>query len=219
MIVFGGSGMLGQGVLRACLLDEEVTEVVAVVRRPLGRTHERLREVAHQDFTDFSAIAGELSGADACFFCLGVSSVGRGAAEYQRITYDYTVAAAHTVAADHPDLTFTYISGEGTDSSEHGRSVWGRVKGRTENALLSMDMRAYMFRPGYIQPVHGETSRTWWYRAVYGLGSVLYPLLRRVASRHVTTTERLGRAMLAVVRLEGGAPHILHSPDINRLGA
>jgi uncharacterized protein YbjT (DUF2867 family) len=217
VIVFGASGMVGQGVLRACLLDEGVTEVVAVVRRPLGRTHERLREVVHQDFTDFSAAADELAGADACFFCLGVSAAGRSAADYKRVTYDYTLAAAHTVAA--PELTFTYVSGEGTDSSEHGRSVWGRVKGRTENALLSMDMRAYMFRPGYIQPVHGETSRTLWYRVVYALGSVLYPLLRRVASRHVTTTERLGRAMLAVVRLEGGAPHLLHSPDINRLGA
>ncbi|MFC4031134.1 NAD-dependent epimerase/dehydratase family protein [Streptomyces polygonati] len=219
VIVFGGSGMVGQGVLRACLEDPAVTEVVAVVRRPLGIGRPRLREVAHADFTDFSAVAGELSGADACFYCLGVSAAGRGEAEYERVTYDYALAAARTVAAGNPELTFTYVSGEGTDSSEGGRSAWARIKGRTENALLSMDMRAYMFRPGWIQPVHGETSRTRLYRVMYTLASWLYPLLRRVAARHVTTTEHLGRAMLAVVRLEGGGPHILHSPEINRLGS
>jgi len=219
VIVFGASGMVGQGVLRACLLDPEVTEVVTVVRRPLGRSHDRLREVVHQDFTDFTAVAETLAGATACFFCLGVSSAGRSPADYQRVTYEYPLAAAQALAADDHELTFTYVSGEGTDSSERGRSAWARVKGRTENALLSMDMRAYMFRPGYIQPVHGETSRTPWYRVLYTLGHVLYPLLRRVAAGHVTTTERLGRAMLAVVRLRGGGPHILHSPEINRLGA
>ncbi|WP_329129681.1 NAD(P)H-binding protein [Streptomyces sp. NBC_01476] len=219
VIVFGGSGMVGQGVLRACLLDPGVTEVVAVVRRPLKRSAEKLREVLHDDFTDFSAVAGELTGADACFYCLGVSSAGRAEAEYQRLTYDYALAAARAVTAGSPELTFTYVSGEGTDSSERGRSAWARIKGRTENALLSMDMRAYMFRPGWIQPVNGETSRTRWYRVLYALTSWLYPVLRRVVPRHVTTTDRLGRAMLAVVRLDGGGPHILHSPDINRLGA
>ncbi|WP_405578459.1 NAD(P)H-binding protein [Streptomyces sp. NBC_01190] len=219
VIVFGASGMVGQGVLRACLDDPAVTEVVAVVRKPLKRSDQRLREVAHQDFTDFSAVAGELAGADACFYCLGVSSAGRGEAEYERVTYEYALAAARAVTAGNPELTFTYVSGEGTDSSERGRSAWARIKGRTENALLSMDMRAYMFRPGWIQPVHGETSRTRWYRVLYSLTGWLYPVLRRVAAGHVTTTESLGRAMLAVVRLDGGGPHILHSPEINRLGA
>jgi uncharacterized protein YbjT (DUF2867 family) len=148
-----------------------------------------------------------------------MSSAGSNAAQYERVTYDYPLAAAQALATDHHELTFTYVSGEGTDSSERGRSAWARVKGRAENALLSMDMRAYMFRPAYIQPVHGETSRTRWYRVAYALGRVLYPLLRRVAAGHVTTTEQLGRAMLAVVRLRGGGPHILHSPEINRLGA
>jgi uncharacterized protein YbjT (DUF2867 family) len=219
VIVFGASGMVGQGVLRACLLDPAVTEVVAVVRGPLGRADPRLRELTHTDFTDFTAVTDELAGADACFFCLGVSSAGRSESEYARVTYDYTLSAARTVAAGNPELTFVYVSGAGTDSTEHGRSAWARVKGRTENALLAMDMRAYMFRPGWIQPVHGETSRTRWYRLAYAMGSWLYPVLRRVASGHVTTTERLGRAMLAVVRLDGGGPHILHSPEINRLGA
>lgn len=217
VILFGASGMVGQGVLRACLLDPEVTEVVAVVRRPLEHGDPKVREVVHDDFTDLSAVAGELRGADACFYCLGVSAAGRAPEEYERITYDYALAAAHAVAQ--PELTFTYVSGEGTDSTERGRSAWARVKGRTENVLLSMDMRAYMFRPGWIQPVHGERSRTRWYRVTYALTSWLYPVLRRVVPGHVTTTEELGRAMLAVVRLAGGGPHVLRSPEINRLGA
>lgn len=217
VILFGASGMVGQGVLRACLQDPETTEVVTVVRKPLGHGDPRVREVVHPDFTDFSPVVAELSGADACFFCLGVSAAGRSEEEYRHITYDYTLAAAHTLAS--PDLTFTYVSGEGTDSTERGRTAWARIKGGTENALLSMDMRAYMFRPGYIQPLHGERSRTRWYRVMYMLTSWLYPVLRRLAPGQVTSTQALGRAMLAVVRLQGAGPHILRSPDINRLGA
>ena len=217
VILFGASGMVGQGVLRECLLDPDVTEVVAVARSPLGHEDPKLRQVFHDDFTDFSAVAGELSGAAACFYCLGVSSAGHSPQDYTRITYDCTLAAARTIADGNPELTFTYVSGEGTDSSEQGRTGWARVKGRTENALLAMDMRAYMFRPGWIQPLHGERSRTGWYRTMYAATGWLYPVLRRVAPKYVTTTQALGRAMLAVVRLEGAGPHILHSPDINRL--
>ncbi|MFF3563548.1 NAD(P)H-binding protein [Streptomyces sp. NPDC002574] len=219
VILFGASGMVGQGVLRACLEDPGVTEVVAVVRRPLGRNAGKLRAVIHADFSDLTAIAAELAGADACFYCLGVSSAGRSAAEYETITYTYTLAAAEVVAAGNPRVTFVYVSGEGTDSTEQGRTSWARVKGRTENALLAMDMRAYAFRPGWIQPVHGETSGTRAYRLFYRLTSWLYPLLRRVTPRYVTSTEHLGRAMLATVRLEGAGPHVLHSRDITQLGS
>ncbi|MFD8733342.1 NAD(P)H-binding protein [Streptomyces sp. NPDC059618] len=217
VILFGASGMVGQGVLRACLEDPEVTEVLAVVRRPLGRSAPKLRELLHSDFTDLTPIAGELAGADACFYCLGVSAAGRDAAEYETITYTYTLEAARVVAAGNPGLTFVYVSGEGTDSSEQGRSAWARVKGRTENALLAMDMHAYAFRPGWIQPVHGETSGTRWYRVMYRLTSWLYPVVRRVAPRYVTSTEQVGRAMLATSRLKGAGPHVLRSADINRL--
>jgi uncharacterized protein YbjT (DUF2867 family) len=219
VILFGASGMVGQGVLRECLLDPDVTEVVAVARSPLAAAHPKLRQVFHDDFTDFTAVAGQLAGADACFYCLGVSAAGHSPQDYTRITYDCTLAAARTVAAGNPGLTFTYVSGEGTDSTEQGRSGWARVKGRTENALLAMDMHAYMFRPGWVQPLHGERSRTGWYRVLYAAGSWLYPLLRRLAPGHVTTTRALGRAMLAVTRLDGEEPYVLHSPDINRLGA
>ncbi|MFE2431091.1 NAD(P)H-binding protein [Streptomyces sp. NPDC059373] len=219
VILFGASGMVGQGVLRACLEDPGVTEVIAVVRRPLGRSSQKLREVLHADFTNLTPIAADLAGADACFYCLGVSAAGRSTSEYEKITYTYTLAAAQTVAADNPHVTFVYVSGEGTDSTEQGRAAWARVKGRTENALMAMDMRTYAFRPGWIQPVHGETSGTGWYRLVYRLTSWLYPLLRRLAPRYVTSTEHLGRAMIAVARLDGAGPRILRTRQITQLGA
>jgi len=219
VILFGASGMVGQGALRACLEDPGVTEVIAVVRRPLGRKTRKLREVLHTDFEDLAPIAADVAGADACFYCLGVSSAGRSNAEYEKITYSYTMEAARVVAAGNPHLTFVYVSGEGTDSTERGRSSWARVKGRTENSLLAMDMHTYALRPGWIQPVHGETSRTTWYRIFYRLTSWLYPLLRRVAPRYVTSTEHLGRAMIAVARLDGAGHHILRTQEISRLGA
>ncbi|SEM19087.1 NAD(P)H-binding protein [Streptacidiphilus jiangxiensis] len=218
VILFGASGMVGQGVLRACLEDPQVTEIIAVVRRPLGRNEPKLREVVHADFVDLSPLEEDLAGADACFYTLGVSVAGRSHTEYELITYTYTVEAARVVAAGNPHLTFVYVSGEGTDSSEQGRAYWARVKGKTENTLLAMDMRAYMFRPGMIQPLHGETSGTTWYRLFYKITSPLYPLLRRVAPRYVTSTEQLGRAMIATTRLDGVGPHILPTAQINHLG-
>ncbi|MFD7872871.1 NAD(P)H-binding protein [Streptomyces sp. NPDC059766] len=218
VILFGASGMVGQGVLRACIEDEGVTEIVAVVRRPLGRSARKLREVLHADFTDFAPIAADLAGADACFWSLGVSAVGRSASEYEKITYTYTLAAAQAVAAGNPHVTFVYVSGEGTDSTEQGRAAWARIKGRTENALLAMDMRAYAFRPGWIQPVHGETSGTRLYRLLYQLTSWLYPVLKRLAPHSVTSTESLGRAMIAAARLGGAGPRILRTRQINQLG-
>ncbi|MER5787685.1 epimerase [Streptomyces sp. NPDC001980] len=219
VVVFGASGMVGQGVLRACLLDPTVGSVLVVGRRPLGITHPKLTEVGHDDFTDLSALADRLTGLDACFYCLGVSSAGMSEAEYTRVTYDFTLAAARAVLAASPGPTFTYVSGEGTDSTEQGRTMWARVKGRTENALLALPMNAYMFRPGYIQPRHGAVSRTRSYRVMYTLTSWLYPLLHRLVPAHTTTTEHLGRAMLAVTRQGVTESRVLYSKDINRLGA
>ncbi|MGW2563848.1 NAD(P)H-binding protein [Streptomyces sp. NPDC001514] len=219
VVLFGASGMVGQGALRACLEDPEVTEVVAVVRRPLGRNAQKVREVVHADFTNLDPIAADLAEADACFYCLGVSAAGRSKTEYEKITYTYAVEAARVVAANSPHLTFVFVSGEGTDSTEQGRAFWARVKGQTENALMAMDMHTYAFRPAWIQPVNGEISRTSWYRLLYRLMSVLYPLLRRVAPRYVTSTEHLGRAMIAAARLDGAGPRILRSQQITQLGA
>ncbi|MFC8670213.1 hypothetical protein [Streptomyces sp. NPDC057199] len=159
VVIFGATGMVGQGVLQACVADSDVEEILVVGRTPLPRRPAKVREVTHGDFTDFTAIEGELGGFDACFFCLGVSAAGLSEEEYTRVTHDCTLAAARAIGANSPGLTFTYVSGEGTDSTQTGRSMWARVKGRTENELLAMPFHAYMFRPGYIQPRGASSPR------------------------------------------------------------
>ena len=219
IILFGGTGMVGQGVLRECLLDPEVTQVLSVARSSTGQKHEKLRELLHKDFTNFSAVQGELTGYDACFFCLGVSSAGMNEADYTRVTYDYTLAAAKVLAKMKPPMTFIYVSGAGTDSSEKGRSMWARVKGRTENALLALPFKAkFMFRPGIIQPMHGIQSRTKWYRAFYAVATPLFPVLDSLFPHAITTTERVGRAMLVAAR-RGSNKTVLENADINALAA
>jgi len=179
VIVFGATGMVGQGVLRACLLDPRVTQVTAVGRAPVGQKHDKLADLVHANLHDYSAMQSRLAGFDACFFCLGVSSAGMDEAAYTRITYDLTLAAAKALLAANTGMTFIYVSGASTDSSEKGRAMWARVKGRTENALLAMGFKtAYMFRPGAIQPMHGIKSRTTMYRVFYAVMWPLMPLLR-----------------------------------------
>ena len=212
--LFGATGMIGQGVLRECLLDPTVTQVLTVGRAPTGRQHAKLREITHADLTDLGPIEAELRGSDACFFCLGVSSAGMSEDAYRRITYDYTMAAARVFAAQDPNATFVYVSGAGTDSTEKGRSMWARVKGKTENDVLALLPNAYMFRPGYIQPMHGITSRTRLYRALYVVAVPLYPVLRRLFPKSVTTTEAIGRAMINVAA-KGASTRVLGPTDIN----
>jgi uncharacterized protein YbjT (DUF2867 family) len=219
VIIFGASGMVGQGVLRECLRDSTVQRVLAVVRAPSGQTDAKLEELVHDDFHDFSAVEGRLKGWDACFFCLGVSAAGMSEDAYRRITYDLTLAAARTLARVNPAMTFIYVSGAGTDASERGRSMWARVKGQTENALKQLPFAAtYLFRPGFIQPLHGIRSKTRIYRIVYAIIGPLFPLLDRLAPRLVTTTERVGRAMLRVAQAGASQP-ILENRDINRIAA
>jgi uncharacterized protein YbjT (DUF2867 family) len=215
VILFGATGMVGQGVLRECLLDPGVKSVLAVGRSPTGQSHPKLRELRHDNFTDFSAIESQLTGYDACFFCLGVSSVGMDEPRYRRLTYDITMAAATTLAKLNPGLVFTYVTGRGTDSTEQGSLMWARVKGKTENDLLRLPFKAaYMFRPAGIQPLHGIRSKTAWYQAVYVIAAPLLTLLNRIAPKYVTTTEQLGRAMIKVAR-DGFARPVLESEDIN----
>jgi len=188
----GATGMVGQGVLRECLLDGGVERVVTVGRGVTGQRHEKLREIVHEEFLDYSGIAGELAGFDACFFCLGVSSAGMTVESYERVTYGFTMAAAELLARLNPGMTFIFVSGAGTDSSERGRIMWARVKGKTENALLRLPFKAYMFRPAVIVPLHGIRSKTRMYRMFYTVLGPLLPLLRAVAPGFVTTTERVG---------------------------
>jgi uncharacterized protein YbjT (DUF2867 family) len=215
VIVFGASGMVGQGVVRESLLDPDVERVLAVVRAPGLPAHEKLEELVHADFFDFSKVEAKLAGYDACFFCLGVSAAGMKEEDYRRVTFDMTLAAAQTLARVNPGLTFIYVSGAGTD----GKAMWARVKGETERALKALPFRAaYMFRPGIIQPLHGIRSKTTLYRVLYKILSPLFPLLRAVAPNLVTTTERVGRAMLLVAK-QGGQGPILENRDINKIAA
>jgi uncharacterized protein YbjT (DUF2867 family) len=215
VILFGATGMVGQGVLRECLLDADVESVLTVGRSPTGQQHAKLRELVHGNFTDFSAIESELTGYDACFFCLGVSSVGMDAERYRYLTYDITMAAARILARLNPRMIFIYVTGRGTDSTEQGSLMWARVKGKTENDLLKLPFKAaYMFRPGVIQPLHGIRSKTAWYQAVYVIAAPFLTLLNRIAPKYVTTTEQVGRAMIKVAR-DGFPKPVLESEDIN----
>ena len=207
--------MVGQGVLRECLLDAEVETVLTIGRTPTGQKHEKLREVAHANLLDFSAIEGELSGYDACFFCLGITSAGTTEQEYERITYAIPIAAAQTLVKLNTGMTFVYVSGSGADSSEKGRTMWARVKGKAENSLLAMPFKAvYVFRPAFIQPLHGIRSRTRVYNVLYAALGPLVPLMKALVPGRVTTTEQLGRAMITVVK-RGSSKRIQESQDIN----
>ena len=216
VILFGATGMVGQGVLRECLLDPDVHQILSIVRTPSNQPHPKLRELVHTDFFDYSAIEPELTGFDACFFSLGVSSTGMDEAKYTHLTHDLTLAAATTLARLNPQMTFVYVSGAGTDSTEHGRTMWARVKGKTENDLLKLPFHAaYMFRPAFIQPLHGIRSKTRLYQFFYTALNPILPLLKSAFPKYITTTEELARAMLNVAR-NGYPTPILATPDIIR---
>jgi uncharacterized protein YbjT (DUF2867 family) len=206
--------MVGQGVLRECLLDPDVEAVVTVGRSGTGIKDAKLREIVRPNLMDYADIEPQLRGFDACFFCLGVTSTGMAQANYERVTYGITLAAAETLARLNPGMTFVYVSGTGTDSTEQGRVMWARVKGKTENALLRLPFKAaYMFRPGAIEAAHGERSKTASYRVAYTLVKPLLPLLRRLFPYSILTTEEIGRAMINVAK--SGAPKkILEISDI-----
>lgn len=217
VIVFGATGMVGAGVLRECLLDAGVERVLTVGRSATGIQHEKLREIVRKDLMNLTPVEDELRGYDACFFCLGVTSMGMSEAEYRRVTYGLTMAAAETLVKVNPGMTFVYVTGAGTDSSEQGRVMWARVKGATENALFRLPFRAaYMFRPAAIQPLHGIKSKTKLYQFFIDVLGPLLWLGKRWLPQYVTTTEQVGKAMLKVAR-EGAATRVLESKDINAL--
>jgi uncharacterized protein YbjT (DUF2867 family) len=214
ILIFGATGMVGQGVLRECLLAEDVTAVTAVGRSATGARNAKLQDLVVKDMFDTASYAHNLSGYDACFFCLGVSSGGMKEPEYTRMTYDLTMVVAEALSEASPETTFIYVSGAGTDSSENGRSMWARVKGRLENSLLRLPFRAaYMFRPGMILPMHGIRSKTKSYRILYTVIKPLGPLLRWAFPRQVLTTEEVGLAMLAAAR-NGASKRVLETGDL-----
>jgi len=219
VIIFGATGMVGQGVLRACLLDPGVTQVLVIGRRPTGQQQATLRDVVLDDLFTVPSLGDQLNGYDACFFCLGVSAVGLKEEAYRRVTYDLTLTVAEALVARNPGMTFIYVSGQSTDSTAQGSVMWARVKGATENAVSALPFKAtFMFRPGYIQPMHGIKSSTSWYRLLYSAVGPLYPLLRRLFPRNVTNTDAVGQAMIEVAR-RGAPKHILENREINELSS
>jgi uncharacterized protein YbjT (DUF2867 family) len=219
VVLYGATGMVGQGVLRECLLDREVTAVVTVGRSPTGQQHPKLHEIVQADLANTAPLADQIANFDACFFCLGVSSARMREADYRKITYDLTLSVAQGLLPRNPTMTFVYVSGTGTDSTERSRTMWARVKGATENALFALPFKAtYMFRPGYIQPLHGVVSKTPAYRVAYAVMGPLYPVLNGLFPKHVTTTESLGRAMIAVAK-RGAPQRLLENRDINAIAA
>lgn len=215
VLIFGATGMVGQGVLRECLQAPDVELVQTVGRTPTGQQHPKLRELVHAEMWDYGGVEAELSDYDACFFCIGVSSSGVSEKTYTHLTYDMTVAAATALARVNPQMVFVYVSAAGSDSSGNGRIMWERVRGKTENALLKLPFRGvYILRPGMIQPLDGIKSKTAAYRIFYSLAKPLLPLLRAALPKYVVTTRQVGRAMLALVR-NGSPKRVLESDDIS----
>ena len=212
-IITGATGMVGEGVLHECLQHPGVEAVLVVNRKPCGVTHPKLVEVIHQDFFDLSAIEGQLYGYNSCFFCLGVSSIGMKEPEYTKLTYTLTLNFAQTLTKLNNDMTFCYVSGGGTDSTEKGSSMWARVKGKTENELMELPFKqVYNFRPGYMHPTKGLKNTLPYYKYI----TWLYPVVRKVFPQFVSTLAELGQAMINSV-LIGYDKHILEVRDIVKL--
>jgi uncharacterized protein YbjT (DUF2867 family) len=214
VLLFGATGMVGQGVLRECLRDDNVEAVLAVGRSSTGRTHPKLRELVRSDMFDFDAAGANLQEYDACFFCLGVSSAGMSEVEYTRLTFDLTVGWAKALARINPSMTFLYVSGAGTG----GKAMWARVKGRTEAELLALFPSAYMVRLSMLRAMNGEVSKTRWTRIGYAILRPVLPLVRAIAPSAVISTEELGRAMIRVAR-RGASKRVLEPRDLRALGA
>jgi len=216
VIITGSTGMVGKGVLLECIDSPDVESILVINRSPVDGKHPKVKEIIHKDFFDWSGIRDQLSGYNTCFFCMGVSSAGMKEADYKRMTYDLTLGFAKVVLFLNPDMTFCYVSGAGTDTSEEGRMMWARVKGKTENDLLSLGFKAaYMFRPGYIHPMRGIKSKTPLYNAFYTVLKPMYPLLKRMP-KYVTDNAIIGKAMIKVA-LSGYSKKVLESIDINSI--
>jgi hypothetical protein len=213
VILFGATGMVGEGVLLETLKHKNVESILVIGRRPCMVTHDKLKELIHQDFFDYSPIAEKLKGYNACFFCLGVSSMGMKEREYARITYDLTMQAAATLSRLNPEMTFCYVSGTGTDSTEQGKMMWARVKGKTENDLKKMPFKSvFLFRPGLMKPTKGQKN----VKPIFKAAGSMYPLLKVLSPKNVCTLEDVGLAMIHASEI-GYHKNILENMDITHL--
>jgi len=214
-IITGTTGMVGKSVLLECLESANVESVLIINRKSINLTHPKLKEIIHTDFYDLTSIKQELKDYNACFFCLGTSAIGKNEAQYSKITYELTSHFASTLYELNPKMVFNYVSGAGTDSSEKGKTMWARVKGKTENMILNKGFKdAYMFRPGIILPEKGVKSSTGWYNVFYILFKPLFPIMK--FSKNITTSSKLGMAMINSILNPQQLKH-LENKDINEL--
>jgi uncharacterized protein YbjT (DUF2867 family) len=217
VVITGSTGMVGKGVLLECLDNESIDSVLVINRRPIDMDHDKLKEIVHHDFNDLSSIEDQLKGYDACFFCLGISAYRMSEEDYTKITYDLTLHFADTLLKLNPEMTFCYVSGQGTDGTEKSRMMWANVKGKTENAILNLPFKkAYMFRPGFIQPMKGIKSSTKMYNTLYSIIKPFIPVLKLLFPKSITNTERVGKAMINSVTKGYNKTH-LDNHDINKL--
>lgn len=217
VIITGATGMIGKGVLYECLDHHEIDDVLVIGRNPVKDEHPKLKQMIHKDFTDFSSVKDQLQNYDACFFCLGVSAAGLKEEQYKQITYDYTLALAKTLLELNQQMTFNYVSGQGTDSSEKGRMMWARIKGKTENDLLNLGFKqSFMFRPGMIIPLRGIKSRTKSYQFMYDYFMWLVKLVKIISPNSVVNTTQIGLAMINSM-LYGYRKNVLHPKNIIEL--
>lgn len=217
VIVTGTTGMVGKGVLLECLDHKDITEVLSISRRNVDIKHPKLKELIHKDFSEFDSVKEQLVGYDACYACMGVSSAGMKEDQYTRLTYDFTMSLANTLYSINPKMTYTYVSGQGTDSSEQGRSMWGRVKGKTENDLLKMGFKqAFMFRPGGIIPVKGVSPSNKFYKTLINNMTWLIKLVKRLFPNFIVDTAQIGQAMINTT-IHGYSKKIINPSDIIKL--
>jgi hypothetical protein len=217
VIITGATGMVGKGILLECLDHQEIDEVLVIGRSTIGMIHPKLKEMIKKDFSDFADVADKLTGYDACFYALGISAAGLNEEQYRKITYDFTIALAKILLENNPEMTFNYVSGEGTDSSEKGKMMWARVKGKTENDLINYGFRqAYMFRPGVILPLRGIKSKTKSYQFMYDYFMWLVKLIKVIAPNSVVSTTQIGLAMINSMS-NGYDKKVLRPKDIIKL--
>lgn len=217
VIITGATGMVGKGVLLECLEASKIVQVLSISRRPTGIDHSKLVEFIHEDFSEFETIKDSLSGYDACYACMGVSSTGMGEVQYTKLTYNFTISLAKTLSSVNKDMTFVYVSGEGTDSTEKSWIMWARVKGKTENDLLSLGFRqTFIFRPAAIIPKKGVQPSSRLSRVLINMLVWLFYLIKMIAPKSIVNSIQIGRAMINV-SVNGYEQQIIRPPDILKL--
>lgn len=212
VIITGATGMVGEGILQECLVNPRVEKVLLISHKPSGYTDDKIEEILHADFNNIATIGEKIKSYDACYFCAGVSSLGLDEKQYTNVTYDLTLNFAKALAVHNPQMTFCYVSGAGTDSSEKGKLMWARVKGKTENDLMQLPFKAvYNFRPAFMKATKGAKH----VKSFYKIINVLFPFFRMFSKTYFLTLQEVGKAMINI-SIKGYPKSILEVKDIRK---